>query len=207
MDLKRHGGLLRLFAANFRQRALRRTDAPVGRRNARNAEKFSEDMTRPKAGSILKRHPRPKFSRKCLSAIATLAFPEDSHLESAAMSSALKTFLLALLIAILPLQGFAAIAMPACHQGQAVSAGDADVPSHHGGHDHSHEAPAPDHGQPHPAGHFGYDHCGTAAAFAIPVIATTLPAVSVAERSLFFAAFVSGHIPEQPQRPPRAVLI
>jgi len=120
------------------------------------------------------------------------------------MSSALKKLVLALLIAVLPMQGFAAVVMPLCQQAPAASALDTAAHSHAGGYDHGHEATAPDHDHPLAAGYFGSDHCGTASAFAIPVIATTLPAASGSERSLFLATSVSGHIPEQPQRPPRA---
>ena len=116
----------------------------------------------------------------------------------------MKKFVLALLIALLPLQGFAAIVMPLCQQEPAASALDAAAHSHPGGHDHAHEAAASDHDHPLAAGDFGSDHCCTASAFALPVVAITLPAAPGSERSLFFAASVSGHIPEQPQRPPRA---
>lgn len=115
----------------------------------------------------------------------------------------LKKFVLALLIAVLPLQGFAAVVMPLCQQEPAASALDSATHSHTSGQDHSHEATAPDHDQPLAAGDFGSDHCGAASAFALPVIATAPPTASGSERSLFLATSVSGHIPEQPQRPPR----
>ena len=112
------------------------------------------------------------------------------------MKRFVKKFVFALLIAVLPIQGFAAMVMPMCQQEPAASALDAAA--------HAHEATVPDHDHPLAAGDFGSDHCGTASAFAILVIATTLAAASGSERSLFFATSVSGHIPEQPQRPPRA---
>ena len=120
------------------------------------------------------------------------------------MSSAVNKFVLAFLIAVLPMQGFAAVVMPLCQQGPAALVSDAATHSHPDGHDHKHEATTPDHDHPLAAGDFGSDHCGATSAFAIPVIAATLPAASGSERSLFLATSVSGHVPEQPQRPPRA---
>ena len=120
------------------------------------------------------------------------------------LKSFLKKLVLALLIAVLPIQGIAVKVMPMCQQEPAASALDAAAHSDTGRHDHAHEATVPDHDHPLAAGDFDSDHCGTASAFAIPVIATTLAAASGLERSLFLATSVSGHIPEQPQRPPRA---
>ena len=120
------------------------------------------------------------------------------------MLAAIRKFVLALLIAVLPLQGFAAIVTPLCQQEPAASA--LDAAAHPGGHDHDHEATTPDH-HPLAAGDSGFDHCGTASAFAIPVMAAKLPAASASEHNLFLATAISGHIPEQPQRPPRAVLL
>lgn len=119
------------------------------------------------------------------------------------LKSFLKKLVLTLLIAVLPLQGIAAMVMPMCQQEPAASALDVAAHAHTGGYDHAHEATVPDHDRPLAAGDFGSDHCSTASAFAIPVIATTLAAESGSERSLFLATSVSGHIPEQPQRPPR----
>lgn len=120
------------------------------------------------------------------------------------MSSALKKLVLALLIAVLQLQGFAVIVMPLCQQEPAASALDAAAHSHPGGHDHNHEATTPDHDHPLAASDFSSDHCNTGSAFAIPVMSTGLVPAATAERSWFAAAYRSGFIPEQPQRPPRA---
>ena len=132
-----------------------------------------------------------------------LARWNESLLECAAMSAAIKQFVLVLLIAVLPVQALAAIVVPLCKQGIATSvAAVADRTQHDGDH-HDHDAPAPGHEHPSLAGDHGSDHCGAGFAFAIPVVAPMLPAASRSERSLFSATYVLGHIPEQPQRPPR----
>ncbi len=119
----------------------------------------------------------------------------------------LKKFVFVLLLAILPVQGYAAIVMPMCQQELPASALDTVAHSLPVGHDHSHETTTPDHEHPLAAGDIGSDHCSTASAFAIPAFAAALPAATASERSLFLATSVSGHVPEQPQRPPRQFLV
>ena len=135
-----------------------------------------------------------------------LARRNEFLLECAAMSAAIKQFVLVLLIAVLPVQALAAIVVPLCKQGIATSVvAVADHTQHDGDH-HDHDAPAPGHEHPFTAGEVGSDHCGTGSAVAVPMTVTKLPSTPSSERSLFLATSVSGHIPEQPQRPPRAVL-
>ena len=125
-----------------------------------------------------------------------------------AMLAALKRLALVMVMAALPLQGFAAIVIPVCQNDPAhgSSVGKSDH-GHADGHDHGHDSSAPDHDHPIAAGDFGSDHCGTGSAFVIPVMISTSPApAATAERSWFAAAYCSGFIPEQPQRPPRSVL-
>ena len=113
----------------------------------------------------------------------------------------MKKLALVLLIAVLPVQAFAAIIAPLCQQDTAAA------PGHgiHGVHQHVHDAPDQD--QPLTVGDAGSDYCGAGSAFAIPVALTEpAPAAATAERGWFVAPYRSGFIPEQPQRPPRAVL-
>ncbi len=110
----------------------------------------------------------------------------------------MKKLALVLLIAVLPVQALAAIIAPLCQQ-DAAAAPDYGI---HGVH---HHAPgAPDQGQPLTVGDTGSDHCGAGSAFAIPAILTGPAPAATAERGWFAAAYRSGFIPEQPQRPPRA---
>jgi len=125
-------------------------------------------------------------------------------LECAAMLDAMKKFALVMLIAVLPVQALAAIVVPLCKQGIATSVvAVADQTQHDGD---QRDAPAPGHEHPFTAGEVGSDHCGAGSAVAVPMTVTKLPSTPSSERSLFLATSVSGHIPEQPQRPPRAVL-
>ncbi len=108
---------------------------------------------------------------------------------------------LVLLIALLPAQALAAIIAPLCQQDAAAA------PDHgiHGVHQHVHDAPDQD--QTLTVADASPDHCGAGSAFAIPAILTEPAPAATAERSGFAAASRSGFIPEQPQRPPRAVLL
>lgn len=117
----------------------------------------------------------------------------------------MKKFALVMMMMALPLQGLAAIVIAVCQidpaQGSSVVKSD-----HQHADKHDHDAPAPDHDHPLAASDVGSDHCSTGSAVAVPITVTKLPSTPGSERSLFFAAYVLGHIPEQPQRPPRAVL-
>lgn len=113
------------------------------------------------------------------------------------MSAAIKKLAFVLLIALLPLQALAAIIAPLCQQ-NAAAATDHGI---HGVQQHVHDAP--DQGQP-LSGDAGSDHCSAGSAFAIPLILTEPAPAATAERGWFAAAYRSGFIPEQPQRPPLA---
>ena len=110
----------------------------------------------------------------------------------------MKKLALALLIAVLPVQALAAIIAPLCQQDAAAA------PDHgiHGVHQHVHNAPDQD--QTLTVADAGPDHCGAGSVFAIPAILTEPAPPATAERSWFAAAYRSGFIPEQPQRPPLA---
>jgi len=126
-------------------------------------------------------------------------------LECAAMLAAMKKFALVMMMMVLPLQGLAAVFVSVCKNDPAH--GSSVVKSDHQHADqHDRDAPAPDHDHPLAASDVGSDHCGTGSAVAVPMTVTKLPSTPSSERSLFLATSVSGHIPEQPQRPPRAVL-
>lgn len=116
------------------------------------------------------------------------------------MFAAMKKLALALLIALLPVQALAAIVAPLCQQDVPTSVVAVADHSHHDGDHHDHDIPAPGHDHPIAASDFGSYDCDPGSAFATPVMATKPPAAPGSERNLFF---VSGHIPEQPQRPPR----
>ena len=109
----------------------------------------------------------------------------------------MKKLALVFLIALLPLQALATIIAPLCQQAAAVA------PDHgiQGVHQHVHDAPDQD--QPLTVGDAGSDYCSTGSAFAIPMILTEPAPAATAERGWFAAAYRSGFIPEQPQRPPR----
>ena len=123
------------------------------------------------------------------------------------MLAAIKRLALVMLMAACSLQGLAAVVIPVCQNdpthGSSVAKSDH---RHADKHDYDHDAPAPDHDHPIAASDFGSDHCSTGSAVAVPVTAIKLPSTPSSERSLFLATSISGHIPEQPQRPPRAVL-
>lgn len=121
------------------------------------------------------------------------------------MLDAMKKFALVMMMMVLPLQGLAAVFVSVCNNDSThgSSVGKSD---HQHADQHDHDAFAPDHDHPLAANDLGSDHCGTGSAVAVPMTATKLPATPSSEHSLFLATSVSGHIPEQPQRPPRAVL-
>ncbi len=118
------------------------------------------------------------------------------------MFAAMKKFVLMLLIAVLPVQALAAIVAPLCQQGVPASVAAVADHSHHDGDHHDHDAPAPGHQHPFTAGEVGSDHCGAGCASAIPMMSAGLAPAATAERSWYLAAYCSGFIPEQPQRPP-----
>ena len=114
----------------------------------------------------------------------------------------MKKLVLVLLIAVLPVQALAAIVAPLCEQGVPASVVSATNHTHQGGGHHDHDAPAPGHHHPFTAGEVGSDHCGAGCAFAILMMPAGLAPAATAERSWYLAAYCSGFIPEQPQRPP-----
>jgi ABC-type Zn2+ transport system substrate-binding protein/surface adhesin len=120
------------------------------------------------------------------------------------MLVALKRLALVMVMAVLPVQGFAAVVIPVCQNDPTHASSVAESDHRHAdGHDHGHDSSAPDHGHPIAAGDYASDHCSTVPAFAILVmISTSLAPAATAERSWFPAAHRSGFIPEQPQRPP-----
>ena len=149
---------------------------------------------------VARRPVRPELFSAAGVAGKKLARRAESLLECAAMSAAMKKLVLVLLIAVLPVQALAAIVVPLCKQGIATSVvAVADHTQHDGDH---HDAPAPGHEHPFTAGEVGSDHCGVGFAFAIPMMSAGLAPAATAERSWFAAAYRSGFIPEQPQRPP-----
>lgn len=123
------------------------------------------------------------------------------------MLTAFKRLALVIVMAALPLQGLAAVVIPVCQNDptQGSSAAKSDH-RHADKHNHDHDAPAPDHDPPIAASDFGSDHCSAGFAFAIPMISLGPAPAATAERNWFAAAYRSGFIPEQPQRPPRSVL-
>ncbi len=122
------------------------------------------------------------------------------------MSAAMKKLVLVLLIAVLPVQALAAIVVPLRQQDVPASVVAVADHTHHDGDHHDHDVPAPGHDHPIAASDFGSYHCDPGSALATPVMATKPPAAPGSERNLFLATSISGYIPEQPQRPPRAVL-
>ena len=109
---------------------------------------------------------------------------------------------LMLLIAVLPVQALAAIVAPLCQHDVPASVGAVTDHTHFGGDHHDHDAPTPTHEHPFTAGDLGSDHCGAGCTFAIPMMSTSPAPAATAERNWFAAAYCSGFIPEQPQRPP-----
>lgn len=154
-------------------------------------------------GSRQKR--RAELFRRTHVAGKKLARRAEFLLECAAMSAAIKQFVLMMMMMALPLQGLAAVFVSVCKDDPTH--GSSVVKSYHQHADkHAHDAPAPDHDHPLAANDCGSDHCGTGSAVAVPMTAAWLPATPSSEHSLFLATSISGHVPEQPQRPPRAIL-
>ncbi|MEK7876316.1 MAG: hypothetical protein AAB325_09045 [Pseudomonadota bacterium] len=120
------------------------------------------------------------------------------------MFAAIRQYVLVLLIAIVPAQALAAIVAPLCQQGVPTSEIAAAGHTHHDGDHHDHDAQSPAHEHPLTASDLGSNHCGAGCAFAIPVMSAGLAPAAMAERNWFAAAYRSGFIPEQPQRPPRS---
>jgi len=121
------------------------------------------------------------------------------------MLAAFKRLALVMVMATLPAHGFTAAVITVC-QNDAAHGSSIAKSEHRHADQHDHDAPAPDHDHRLPASDFSSDHCSTGSAFAIPVMSTGLAPAATAERSWFAAAYRSGFIPEQPQRPPRSVL-
>lgn len=119
------------------------------------------------------------------------------------MLAAFKRLALVMVMAVLPLQGLAAVVTPVC-QNDAKHGSSVGNSDHRHADRHDHDASSPDQDQPLTVGDAGPDHCGAGSAFAIPVILTEPAPAATAERGGFAAACRSGFIPEQPQRPPRA---
>ena len=116
------------------------------------------------------------------------------------MLAAMKRLALVMLITALPTQGLAAIIIPFCQLDTSATALTAHQHSHANGHDY--DASASNHEPPIVVSVFGSDHCSTGVAFAIPAMSTGPAPAATAEPSWFAAAYRSGFIPEQPQRPP-----
>lgn len=116
------------------------------------------------------------------------------------MLASRKKIALVLLIAALPLQALAAIAMPLCRQDvAAVSAHDH---AHHDGHEHDRGAPAQDHDHPLTAIDLGTDHCSAGSAIAPPAAPFGWAGGPAVQRHSFAVVHCFGFVPEQPQRPP-----
>ena len=120
------------------------------------------------------------------------------------MLAALKRLALVLMMMALPAHGLATIIIAFCQFDAPASSSAAHQHGYGGAHDHDRDASAPDHVHPPAAGDLGSDHCGASGSFAIPMMFTGLAPAVDAERSVFVAAYCSGFIPEQPQRPPLA---
>ncbi len=121
------------------------------------------------------------------------------------MLAALKRLTLVVVMAVLPLQGLAAVVIPVCQYDDTSGSSLAGFDHRHADeHDHDHGATIADLDHPIAASDSGSDHCSTGSAFAIPVMSTKPAPAATTERSWFAAAYRSGFIPEQPQRPPRA---
>ncbi len=117
------------------------------------------------------------------------------------MLAMVKHLALVMVMVVLPLQGFAAAVISVCQNDPAhgPSVGSSE---HRHADKRDHAASAPDQDQPLTVGDTGSDHCGAESAFAIPAILTGPAPAATAERGWFAAAYRSGFIPEQPQRPP-----
>ena len=111
------------------------------------------------------------------------------------MLAALKRLALVMVMATLPVQGLAAVVIPICQYDNTPGLSIAE---------YDHDASVPDRDHPIAASDLGSDHCGASGSFAIPVMGEVLAPAADAERSIFVAAYCSGFIPEQPQRPPLA---
>jgi len=107
---------------------------------------------------------------------------------------------LVLLIAVLPVHTFAAIATPHCQQDMAA----AHDHAHPNGHPNDHDVSGDDHEHPLTSGDPASDHCGAGSAFAPPAASVGWANDSTVPHDSFTAAHCFGFIPEQPQRPPLA---
>ena len=116
------------------------------------------------------------------------------------MRSFCKILILLLVVAALPLRGYAAVPADLCaeHHGGAVV-------SHAEGHDHNsdHGAGAPDAGHsPTAAGCSHCASCSVGASLAPEPVRPVATAPAGAARIPFFDARISGHVPDHPHRPP-----
>jgi hypothetical protein len=116
----------------------------------------------------------------------------------------MKRLVLVLVIAALPTQALAVIVKPVCEQDVSAS----PAPAHHhanaGSGQHDHPAPLAGHDHPLTMDDLGLDHCGSGCALGLLVIPDKVIFASASEHSSVAATRFSGHIPEQPQRPPRS---
>ena len=119
------------------------------------------------------------------------------------MLAAWKRLVLVMVMAALPVHGLAAVVIPDCRFDDAAGSSAA---AHPHGHDQYASAPDHDHDHDHPmaAIDFGSDHCGAGSTFATPVMRTGSAPTATSKPGQLAAAYRSGFIPEQPQRPPLA---
>ena len=120
------------------------------------------------------------------------------------MLALMKRLVLVLVIAALPTQALAVLVTPICHQDISAS----PAPAHHHANaesgQHDHPTPLSDHNHPLTMGDLGMDHCSSGCAFALPVTLSNAIFASGSGHSSAAAVRFSGHIPEQPHRPPLA---
>lgn len=124
--------------------------------------------------------------------------------------------ILSVLIALwLPLQGYAAVAMPFCQHSMAGTSGaptSADHTRHADGHAgmHHDDAGDPQSSAENEAGGLACNNCGTCNLACAPAIFALVTVSLLVADSVFESAFTdSPHIfyPEQPQRPPLSALV
>ena len=109
-----------------------------------------------------------------------------------------RILILLLVVAVLPLRGYAAVAVDLCaaHHGGAA-------PAHAVGHDHGHDTTGPDGDQSSMAAVCGLcSTCSVGASFAPEAVRPVAAASAGADRIPFFDARKPGHVPDHPHRPP-----
>ena len=114
------------------------------------------------------------------------------------MLAGMRTIALVVLIAALPLQAFAATAVPHCQQAVAAAHAHAQPDGH------QHDAPAHDHEHPLTSNDLASDHCGAGSVFAPPAASVCWAGGSTIQCDSFTPPHCFGFVPEQPQRPPLA---